>query len=191
LLAENPNRPFAEPLRNLIDRLEFRLHPAEQTARLSHEILNKAPEGRFYNWLWDYTWLLDRRQDVSGEYGERASPDEYAKTLSDRQKDDLTDWIVTFQLRDPRATQHALELWRAHRESIPWLLAVLAKTEANSPQLSEVVSAAEHVPNSSPASVSVFYHRMRLGNALHKFPEVRRHALVNKFSVRNGTEWKR
>jgi hypothetical protein len=61
LLDENPNRPFAEPLRNLIDRMEFRLHPAEQTARLSQEILNKAPERRFYNWLWDYTLLLDQR----------------------------------------------------------------------------------------------------------------------------------
>jgi hypothetical protein len=174
LLAENPNRPFAEPLRNLIDRMEFRLHPAEQTARLSHEILNKAPEGRFYNWLWDYTWLLDRRQDVSGEYGERVSPDEYAKTLPERQKDALTDWIVTFQLQDPKATLHALEVWRAHRESVPWLLAVLSKTEANSPQVSEIVSAAERVPDSSPAYVSVFYHRMRLGNALHNYPEVRR-----------------
>ena len=174
LLAENPNRPFAEPLRNLVDRMEFRLHPTEQSARLSHSILNKAPEGRFYNWLWDFTWLLDNRQDVPGEYGEKASPDEYAKSLPDRQKDTLTDWIITFQLQDPKATQHALEVWRAHPESIPWLLAILSKTEANSPQVSEVVSAAERLPESSPAYVSVFYHRMRLGNALHNYPAVRR-----------------
>jgi hypothetical protein len=174
LLDENPNRPFAEPLRNLIDRMEFRLHPAEQTARLSQEILNKAPERRFYNWLWDYTLLLDQRGDLSGEYAQMGSADNYEINLPDRQKDALTDWIVTFQLKDPRATQHALELWRAHRESIPWLLAVLSKTEARSPQVSEIVSAAERVPNSSPAYISVFYHRMRLGNALHNFPEVRR-----------------
>ena len=174
LLAKNPNRPFAEPLRNLIDRIEFRLHPAEQTARLSHEILSKPSEGRFYNWLWDYTWLLDQRQDVSGEYYEAASPDAYEKSLPTRQQDSLTDWIVTFQLHDPRATQHALEVWRAHRDSAPWLLAALSKTEANSPQLAELLSAAERVPLSSPAYVSVFYHRMRLGNALRNYPEVRR-----------------
>jgi hypothetical protein len=58
---------------------------------------------------------------------------QFAKTLPDRQKDVLTDWIVTFQVQDPKATQHALEVWRKDRESIPWLLAVFSKTEANSP----------------------------------------------------------
>ncbi|HET7105244.1 MAG TPA: hypothetical protein VFI38_00425 [Candidatus Acidoferrum sp.] len=174
LLADNPTRPFAEPLRELIHRIEFRLHPTEQSARLSHDLSNQSPAGRFYNYLWDYTWLLDQRQDVSGEYSEPASPEAFASSLPDRQKDPLTDWIVTFQLRDPRATQHALEAWRDHRESVPWLLATLSKTEANSPHLSEILSVAERVPVSSPAYVSVFYHRMRLANANHNYPEVRR-----------------
>jgi hypothetical protein len=172
-LVDYPKSPFAQQMQALLDRGEFRLHPAEQTVRLSHDLSKPAPEGRFYNWLWDYTWLLDRRGDARGDFGQGGSSEQYAKLLPDRQKDALTDWLITFQMQDALATRHALEVWRAHRDSLPWLLAVLSKTEFNAPQVSEVLTAADLVPASSPAYVSVFYERMRLGNGLGKFPEVR------------------
>jgi len=171
-LADDPNRPFALQMQALLDRAEFRLYPAEQTIRLAQKLSKPGPDGRFYHWLWDYTWLLDRRGDTRGEFGE-GNPEEYARLLPDSQKDNLTDWIITFQMQDPRATHHALEAWRAHRESLPWLLAVLSKTEANASHVSELLSAADLVPVSSPAYVTVFYHRMRLNSGLGKFQEVR------------------
>jgi hypothetical protein len=173
LLTESPKRPFAVPLQDLLDRADFRLHPVERTLQLSARLSKPAPDGRFYNWLWDYTWLLDRRRDSTGDYGER-SVQEYQQQLPGRQKDPLTDWIITFQMQGAEATEHALQVWRVNRESVPWLLSVLAKTEANSPQVSEIVAAAERVPGSSPVYVSVFYHRMRLLNGLGKYPEVRK-----------------
>jgi hypothetical protein len=172
-LADAPNGPFVTQLQALLDRAQFRLQPAEQTVLLAQRLSKPAPEGRFYDWLWDYTWLLDRRGDARGEYGRGASPEEYAKHLPYLQKDNLTDWIITFQMQSPAATEHAVQVWRANRGSQTWLLSVLSKTEANAPQVSEVLSAADVVPVSSPAYVSVFYHRMRLRNGLGKFPEVR------------------
>jgi hypothetical protein len=171
-LADSPGRPFATPLQELLERAEFRLHPDEQTVRLSRQLSKTAPSGRFYNWLWDYTWLLDRRRDTTGAFG-GGSAEEYGKSLTERQKDNLTDWIVTFQMEGSVATEHALQVWRTNRESAPWLLSVLFKTEANSPWVSDVLGSADHVRVSSPAYVSVFYHRMRLRNGLGKYSEVR------------------
>jgi hypothetical protein len=171
-LADSPGRPFATPLQELLERAEFRLHPDEQTVRLSRQLSKPAPAGRFYNWLWDYTWLLDRRRDTTGEFGQ-GSAEEYGKSLAERQKDNLTDWIVTFQMEGSAATEHALQVWRANRESAPWLLSVLSKTEATAPQVSDVLAAADRVPTWSSAYVSIFYHRMRLRNGLGKYPEVR------------------
>jgi hypothetical protein len=175
-LAENPHRPFSTAFQCLFDRAEFRLHPAEQTLRLSEQLSRPAPDGRFYDWLTDYTWLLDRRGDTRGDFGQGGSPEEYAKSVASNKSGELTDWVITFQMDSPGATQHALQMWQAHRQSAPWLMAALAKTEAKSPQAAEVLSAADELPKNSPAYVSLFYHRMRLRNGLGKFAEVR-HAI--------------
>lgn len=155
LLAESPNRPFAVPLQNLLDRAEFRLHPDEQRIRMAERLRTPAPPRRFYNWLWDYTWLFDR-----------------VGAPSTMQKDPLSDWIFNFQMRDA-ANNHVLQAWRAHPESVPWLVALLAQTRANSPNVSEIVSAAGRLPSNSPAYLTVFYHRMRLKNDLHGYKDVR------------------
>ena len=173
LLAEQPNRPFADALHSLLDRVEFRLHPVEQTGRLSEALRKPAPDGHFYDWLCDYTWLLDRRGDAKGVYGSGPSPDEYNKLSPDRAKDDLTDWVLTFQLEDPLTAQHAFAMWQAHPDSKPWLIAVLAKTQPSSPQVDEVLAAARKIPQTSPAFISAFYHRMRIEGARHNDKEVR------------------
>jgi len=173
-LAENPNRPFATAFKGLLDRAEFRLHPAEQTVRLSEQLSKPAPEGRFYDWLTDYTWLLDRRGDTRGGFAQGGSPEEYAKSVASGHTDQLTDWLITFQMESPGATEHALQAWRAQRQSMAWLLVVLSKTQANSTNVTEVLSGADGVPTTSPVYLSVFYHRMRLRNGLGKFAEVRK-----------------
>lgn len=173
LLAERPERPFAGPLHALLDRAEFRLHPAEQTTRLSGLLRKPAPEGRFYNWLWDYTWLLDHRGDSSGEYGGRAQPDEYKKLATERAKDDLTDWVLTFQFQDESAEKHAVEMWRAHPESNPWLIATLIKTRPDSPQAGDVLAAARKIPQNSPTFITAFHERMRIELGRHNDKTVR------------------
>jgi hypothetical protein len=172
-LSADPHGPFALPIEELLERADFRLHPAERSARLAELLAKPSPDGRFYNWLWDYTWLLDRRGDAGGDFGQSGSPQEYSKNLSGNRNGPLTDWIMTFQMKSPAAAQHALELWRSQRESMPWLIAVLSKTDAKSPEISEVLAAADKVPPGSTAYMTVLYHRMRLLKEQGKFQEVR------------------
>jgi len=184
LLVEKPNRPFAASLQALLDRAEFRLRPTEQTLRLSKSLRKPAPDGRFYFWLCDYTWLLDKRPDSrpSEFYNPQdTNPKAFADATSQRQSDDLTDWIITLQANNDSATEHALQAWRAHRDSVPWLLAVLAKTNSSAPYFAEVVAAADKIPAASPAYLTAFYHRMRLRNTAKQFGDVRKSidALLN------------
>jgi TolA-binding protein len=177
LLAEKPNRPFAASLQALLDRAEFRLRPMEQTLRLSNSLRNPAPEGRFYFWLCDYTWLLDKRPDSRpGDFYDLrdTDPKAFAEATSQRQSDGLTDWIITLQANNDSATDHALQTWRAHRDSVPWLLAVLAKTNSSAPYSTEVLAAADKIPATSPAYLTAFYHRMRLRNTAKQFADVRK-----------------
>jgi len=136
-----------------------------------------APDGKFYQWLWDYTELLDRRPDSrpSEFYNpSETNPKAYADATPDRRSDDLTDWIITFQAKDDSATAHALEMWRSHSNSAPWLLILLSKTDSASPFSAEVLAAADRIPATSPAYITAFYHRMRLRNAAKQFQEVRK-----------------
>jgi len=176
-LLRDPSQKFMQAsLQALLDRLEFRLNPKVQTAVVSQRLRTHAPDGKFYQWLCDYTLLLDQRLDSLP--GEAFQPGEtnaqaYADATPDRAKDDLTDWIVTFQANNGSATTHALESWRSHQDSIPWLLVLLSKTESTSPFVADVLAAAEKIPTSSPAYLTAFFHRMRLGNAARNLKEVR------------------
>lgn len=177
LLTDKPNRPFASSLEALVDRAEFRLHPAVQTVSLSDHLRSAAPDGKFHNWLCDYAWLLDKRPDSRpGDFYDPRDTDAkaYVEAAPERQKDELTDWLISFQANDDSATNHALQEWRAHATSLPWLLAVLAKMNSTAPYSAEVLAAADKIPTTSPAYLTAFYHRMRLRNAAKQFGDVRK-----------------
>jgi hypothetical protein len=174
-LSDPRSAQYSVPLQHLLDRAEFRLHPEQQARRLSDLLRKPVPEGRFYQSLWDYTMLLDLRPDTSHHtYYEPgySDPQKFATATPERQGDDLTDWIVTFQMLEG-GTDHALQMWRAHRDSLPWLVAILSKTRSESAFAAEVIAAADQIPASSPAFTTAFYHRMRLRNAAHSYKEVR------------------
>ncbi|HLZ13535.1 MAG TPA: hypothetical protein VKP58_13190 [Candidatus Acidoferrum sp.] len=177
LLHDSRLKSLHGPLEALLDRVEFRLHPDAQTLAVSQRLRQPAPDGKFYQLLWDYTELLDRRPDSrpSEFYNpSETNPKAFADATVDRQKDELTDWIITFQAGGDSATDHALQSWRAHPNSVPWLLSVLAKTSGSSPFSAEVLAAADKIPAASPAYLTAFYHRMRLRNSAKQFPEVRK-----------------
>jgi TolA-binding protein len=172
--AAAPNGPFALPMEQLQERAEYHLHPGNRMLQLGELLSKPTPHGRFYNWLWDYTWLMDTRGMIQREIKRNpGQAEEYAQRLAERQNGTITDWIITFQEQDVLSGKHALELWRMHPESVPWLLAALSHAHAKDQQTPEVLAAAEKVSRSSPAYVSIFYHQMRLKSELGKFPEVR------------------
>lgn len=176
-LADSRQKTMQVPLTALLDRVEFNLHPNSQTTTLSQRLRAPAPTGRFYSWLCDYTRLLDKRPDSRpGDFYDPrdTDPKAYADAAPERQKDELTDWIITFQANNDSAADHALHAWRAHPNSVPWLLAVLAKTNPSATYSMEVLAAADKIAATSPAYITAFYHRMRLRNAAKQFADVRK-----------------
>jgi hypothetical protein len=172
-LTSTPQDRYAPQFQALLDRVEYKLNPNQQMKTLSEMLRKPSPPERLYQRLLDYTWLLDLRADTRREYGNNGDPKQFADKTPERQTDELTDWLATFQMTDAVATEHALQMWHAHRDSAPWLLAALSKTEKESPFASEVLSAADRIPSNSPIYISAFYHCMRLRNAAHDYKTVR------------------
>jgi len=177
LLRDPRQKSLQTPLDALLNRVEFRLHPDAQAVAISQRLRSPGPDGEFYQRLCDYTLLLNDRADSRpGDFYDprETDPKAFSAGTVDRQKDDLTDWIVTFQAKNDSATAHALEAWRSRPNSVPWLLALLSKTESASPFSGQVLAAADRIPAISPAYITAFYHRMRLRNAAKQFADVRK-----------------
>ena len=85
---------------------------------------------------------------------------------------DLSDWILTLQTRDPRAYNHALSKWQ-ETSSPAWLITALVKAEKSSPGLRRLMRAAERVARDDPAFPTVVYHRIRLKAAMGQTDEAR------------------
>ena len=114
----------------------------------------------------DYTFLLDR---IENEQYANFTPAElqsnraaiYAKVAELRAHDDLTDWILTFQLNNAPALDHAYEKWQ-QTHSPAWLIAAITKIQPGDSRAGKLIEAAEAVQSSAPAYDSVTFHRFRL-----------------------------
>ena len=115
-----------------------RLEPAARLHELAQSLLTPNIGPTLKQDLWDYTLLLDRVTD------ERRAAD-----ASAARRDDLTDWILTFQDTSPGALEHALERWTA-TAALPWLVASLTKVGVGHPKHHDLLAAAEKVPQEAP-----------------------------------------
>jgi hypothetical protein len=167
----------------LLDWVEVRLHPDQRVRELAKALMrpNLAP-GELSEKIRDYTFLLDKLENerfavfnpAELQNNQRAT---YAKLADLRARDDLTDWILTFQLDDPSALDHAYEKWQ-QTNSPAWLVAAISKVQpgdARAPKLSE---AAEAVQPSASAYASVTFHQFRVqmqsGQRAPVLPELNR-----------------
>lgn len=142
--------------RKLLALTRLRLRPEERLRELSQSILGKGSARTLKQDIWDYTVLLDK---FVGE--ETAPSDLKFKTLpAAARRDELADWVLTFQTPDADALAHSLERWQQTR-SAAWLVAALTKLDGAHPQAAAIVEAAQ-VPPDSPAFPSVAFHTARL-----------------------------
>src|SRR6185436_14348925 len=86
---------------------------------------------------------------------------------------DLTDWIFTMQLEGPETYAHAVAQWR-QTDSPAWLLAALVKAETISPDLGQLMKAAQRISPDSRAFPTIAYHLVRLNLALGQTNEAER-----------------
>jgi hypothetical protein len=147
--------------RRLLALVRARMEPAERIRELAQSLLTPNNGPTLQQDLWDYTLLLDRIT------AERNGTD-----ASGTRRDELTDWILTFQDSSPGALEHALERWTA-TSGLPWLVASLAKVGVGHPRNHDLLVAAEKVPQEAPAFASVAFHRLRLLAASGRRDEAR------------------
>ena len=136
----------------LLNLVRLRLHPAERLNELARLLAAKTENQNLKQDLWDYTALLDTylEEDDAG-----TKPPELP------QKDDLTDWIATFQDSSAGVKEHALERWQTTHANA-WLVASLTAMDGKDPKASELIAQARKVPNSSAAFASARFHAIRL-----------------------------
>jgi hypothetical protein len=141
---------YAGPAEELLNFVDLRINPGVAAARLGDRISH--PDPRLQQHLTDLAYVGD---------------DKWLEHQEDARKSDLVDWALTMQgfpidpKRTPRqnqAFQHAKERWR-QTGNAAWLIAAL--NNAHAPD-EELIRAAESVPPTSPAWVTITYGRLQL-----------------------------
>jgi hypothetical protein len=180
ILADKSLASMHPAAKKLLDYVEARLHPEQRLHAIAAQLASGAGEN-FGNDLFDYTFLLDHildpvwdaqvQQAVQAHPGQPVDVSKLREDLpanqwradanNSRSFDDLTDWVLTFQLDDPQTRQYRLDRWQATK-STPWLLSALVTMRAGDPHTDELMKAAATIAADSPAYETALYHRVRL-----------------------------
>lgn len=75
--------------------------------------------------------------------------------------EDLTDWIVTFQLGDDPAYKRSVARY-GETKSNPWLISALAKAKKDSPEVEKLIADGLKMSRTAPAYLTAVYHVARL-----------------------------
>ena len=147
-LADRESAPLHASARGLLGLIATRARPIERLHELSARLATAAtvaPQD-----LVDYTWLMDLALGETAAGTPPLDPGEVTKG------DDMTDWIVAMQKRQPRA----LERWRDTR-SERWLVAALWSASPSDSDVPALLAAAAQVPRTSPAFSTAAFLRVR------------------------------
>lgn len=157
VMAETRQSALKQSAQNLLNLVKLRMHPAQLMHELTESLMRPDANSNLKQELWDYTILLDRYLGDSDE----PVDENLKKALDAGEKDDLTDWLITFQAEPKDSLEHAAEKWQ-RTNSLPWLIAALSKVEASDAKAATLMPAAERVEQSSPAYATAQYHLIRL-----------------------------
>jgi hypothetical protein len=166
--------PKQIPLHGMTRVLLHRMILASQDESYFHEVAMDLASGRqggsFREELWDYTHLFDGFAGYDSYQPWRPDQDYPGQEIYRR--DELSDWICSFQLNGAVAQKHSVERWRAGG-GLAWLVAALANSDAQSPDADELVAAAKMVDIESPGFELAHFHRLRLMVDLNRKAEAR------------------
>ena len=191
ILADKSLAGMHPAAQRLLDYVEARLHPAQRLHAIAGQLASGAGEN-FDCDLFDYTFLLDRmlqgvwnaelKQATEARPGVPVDTSKFREDLPANQWraeannsqsfDDLTDWVLTFQLDDAQTRQYRFERWQATK-STPWLLSALATMRAGDSHTAELERAAATIGADSPAYQTALYHWVRLLEEENKSQQAR------------------
>jgi len=157
VLSETTQAALRDSAQNLLSLVRMRLNPAERVKELSQSLSKNEPNNHLYQELWDYTILLDKYLGDS----DQPVDENFKKAVDAVEKDDMTDWILTFESEEKETLDRSLAQWEK-TNSIPWLIAALSKIDARHAKTASLVSAAERIEPTSTAYATAQYHLIRL-----------------------------
>jgi hypothetical protein len=164
ILKTSGNRAIRASAQRLLGFVAYRLRPREYFAELAARLSAKGEIDSLGDAVGDFTLLMDKdlgdSTESSSEYRAKLFATAFSATEK-KDKNDLVDWLITFQSKDPAASAHAFRRWR-ETQSLPWLLAALAHTHGPSPNAKALLAASTGVNVSSVAFASIAFHRNRL-----------------------------
>ncbi|HKS40252.1 MAG TPA: hypothetical protein VJX74_06525 [Blastocatellia bacterium] len=159
ILADKNQTTLHQSARGLRNFVRFRLDPESRLHELAQDLLKKNAGASLKQDLLDYTRLLDR---FTGEDDDSEKERTFAGLPKAGREDDLTDWVLTFQIQDADALNYSLQKWEK-TGATPWLVAALTKINADHPKAAALVSAATaKLKSASPVTTSIAYHLDRL-----------------------------
>jgi hypothetical protein len=167
ILTDNSLSAIHPDAERTLGYVNLKLNPQTRLHELAQAVLKKNAGANIRQQVWDYTALMDKfvKDDEEG-------PRKFEKLPTAERADDLTDWVMTFQVTDKPALDYTLQKW-SKTASLAWLVAALSKVEANHPRTADLLAAAAKVPASSPAYASVAFHQVRLMIGAGKKAEAR------------------
>lgn len=155
--------PKLAPLHGMTRVLLHRMILKDAGENYFHEVARDLISGRqdrsMREELWVYTTLFDDYVGYSPweRWEEKKEPIDEAIFA----RDDLSDWIFTFQGKSSGAARHAMDRWR-QRRTLPWLIAALHYATPSSPNVDELMAAASRVEPGSPGYVIANFYRLSL-----------------------------
>lgn len=159
LLNNQELKEYHPASRRLLRYVEFRLDPTSQLNKLA-QLIVKPGSRTIGADLDDYTSLLDHLADDPFDYDlPKAKITKKLPELLGKQE--LTDWVLNFQLGDPSAVDYAVQKWQKQHSPL-WLVSAITKIEATHKEVPELLKAADQINPTSPAFASVAFHKVRL-----------------------------
>jgi len=184
---ESTNPLVRRSARGLMSFIAFRLRPEEQSRVVAERLSQRQTGDTFGQDAMDFSTVLLESLGPSPDFpGIQPWTKEYEAALREwRNKrfgelestpaaDEITDWVRTMNYFAPDAQRaHALERWRAN-PSLLWLLAAISWARGQDEVAPELLASAAEVPPSSPAYLTLLFHRARLLNERGDPAEVRK-----------------
>jgi hypothetical protein len=143
--------------RRLLNLVRLRLRPEQRLHELAAEVLRRDAQQTLKQDVLDYTLLLDSFVGEDALVAEGRLKNVPAVV----REDDLTDWLVAFQVQDEDALEHSVQRWEKTQTNA-WLVAALSKMSGGHPKAASLLAAAERVKTDSAAFPSVVFHSLRL-----------------------------
>ena len=162
VLANSGEGPMHEAARSLLGYVRAHLDPAGQLLVLARRVL-RHDSPTLGKDLSDYTFLYDRLE--SAQMDESSTPAVRGKGGQSLEavaaKDDLTNWILTFQKGTAAAEAKSLTRWKSGN-AMPWLLTSLHYASGRDASAVSLIDAARAVRLDSSAYPTARFEGIRL-----------------------------